>query len=60
MLFPPSQCSEQRGVIEQVTKRNWGRVWEAKGLWNLLDRFEERVATPGDGERPARPVPRTR
>ena len=28
----------QRGVLKQVTKRNWGRVWEAKGLWNLLDR----------------------
>jgi Fic family protein len=39
---------EERGVLEQVTKRNWGRVWEAKGLWNLLDRFEERLATPRD------------
>lgn len=35
-----------RGVLEQVTKRNWGRVWQAKGLWSLLDRFEERLATP--------------
>lgn len=50
---------EQRGVVEQVTKRSWGRVWEARGLWNLLDRFEEQVATPDNGERPARPAPRT-
>jgi predicted ArsR family transcriptional regulator len=28
---------EERGVIKQVTKRNWGRVWEPRGLWNLLD-----------------------
>lgn len=50
---------EARGVLKQVTKRNWGRVWEAKGLWNLLDRFEERLATPeGDG-RPGTPAPRT-
>lgn len=36
---------EKRGVITQVTKRNWGRVWEAQGLWNLLDGFEKRLAT---------------
>jgi Fic family protein len=51
---------EERGVLEQVTKRNWGRVWEAKGLWNLLDRFEERLATPQYGHRPNRPAPQTR
>jgi len=51
---------EDRGVVKQVTKRNWGRVWEAKGLWNLLDRFEERLATPTGGGRPSRPAPRTR
>lgn len=49
-----------RGVLEQVTKRNWGRVWQAKGLWNLLDRFEERLATSTGQDRPARPAPRTR
>lgn len=49
-----------RGVLEQVTKRNWGRVWQAKGLWNLLDRFEERLATPAGQARPGRPAPRTR
>lgn len=49
----------ERGVLKQVTKRSWGRVWEAKGLWNLLDRFEERLAIPVDRNRPVRPVPRT-
>ena len=51
---------EERGILKQVTKRNWGRVWEARGLWNLLDRFEERLATPRGGDRAARPAPRTR
>ena len=50
----------ERGVLKQVTKRNWGRVWEARGLWSLLDRFEERLATPADQDRPRRPAPRTR
>ncbi len=51
---------EGRGVLEQVTKRNWGRVWEANGLWNLVDRFEERLATPPGRDRPGRPAPQTR
>jgi Fic family protein len=51
---------EERGVLEQATKRNWGRVWEAKGLWNLVDRFEERLATPSDRDRPGRAAPQTR
>lgn len=50
----------ERGVLKQVTKRNWGRVWEAKGLWNLLDRFEERLATPAGQDRLSRPAPQTR
>jgi len=41
---------EERGVIKQVTKRNWARVWEARGLWNLLDRYEERLASPESGD----------
>jgi len=40
----------ERGVIEQVTKRNWGRAWEAKGLWKLLDQFEERLLGIGRPE----------
>ncbi len=50
----------ERGVLKQVTKRNWGRVWEARGLWSLLDRFEERLATPAGQDRPSRPAPQTR
>lgn len=46
------------GVVEQVTKRNWGRVWEARGLWNLLDRFEERLSTDPSGGK-SRPAPHT-
>jgi len=40
---------EQRGVIKQVTKRNWGRVWEAQGLWSLLDRYEKRLGSMSPG-----------
>jgi Fic family protein len=34
----------ERGVIKEVTKRSWGRVWEARGLWSLLDGYERRLA----------------
>jgi Fic family protein len=50
----------ERGVLDQVTKGNWGRAWQAKGLWNLLDRFEERLATPADQAHSSKPAPRTR
>jgi Fic family protein len=36
---------ERRHVVKQVTKRDWGRVWEAQGLWNLLDRYERGVGS---------------
>lgn len=42
---------ETRGVIKQVTRRNWGRVWEAEGLWNLLDRYERGVGSIGEEPR---------
>lgn len=38
---------ERRGVIKLVTKRNRGRVWEAEGLWRLLDRYERGVGSIG-------------
>ena len=50
----------ERGILKQVTKRNWGRAWEAVGLWNLLDRFEERLATLNGQDRPGRAAPTTR
>jgi len=34
---------EERRVVKQVGNRSWGRVWEARGLWQLLDSFERRV-----------------
>jgi Fic family protein len=51
----------ERGVVDQVTGKRWGRVWEANGLWNLLDRFERRLATREGARRRARPLssPRT-
>lgn len=45
---------ETRGVIKQVTKRNWGRVWEAEGLWSLLDRYERGVGSIEHTPREAR------
>lgn len=51
---------QDRSVIKQVTKRHWGRVWEAQGLWNLLDRFEGQIATPAGAAQPVRHAPRTR
>jgi len=45
---------ETRGVIKQVTKRSWGRVWEAEGLWSLLDRYERAVGSIGPAPRKAR------
>lgn len=37
---------EEKRVLKQVTKRNWGRVWEARGLWKLLDGYEKGLAAP--------------
>jgi Fic family protein len=42
---------EQRGVLRRTSKRSWGRVWEAQGLWSLLDRFEKRLALPAQPRR---------
>jgi Fic family protein len=51
---------EERGVLARASKKNWGRVWEAKGLWNLLDRFEQSLATPDGKQRVTRAAPTTR
>jgi hypothetical protein len=34
------------GVLEEITKRKWGRAWECVGLFRLLDAFDREVATP--------------
>ena len=42
---------DRAGVVKEVTKRKWGRAWEAVGLFALLDGFERRLATPPGGVR---------
>ena len=51
---------EERGVVVKTSSKVRGRVWEAKGLWNLLDRFEQRLATPDGVANATRPAPQTR
>jgi Fic family protein len=51
---------DERGVVVRANQRDWGRVWEASGLWNLLDRFEQSLATPDGRRRAGRAAPRTR
>jgi Fic family protein len=36
---------EKAGVVKEVTRRKWGRAWEAVGLFALLDGFERKLAT---------------
>ncbi|MDP9245975.1 MAG: Fic family protein [Chloroflexota bacterium] len=42
---------EDAGILREVTKRKWGRAWEAAGLFALLDGFERKLATPQDAPR---------
>jgi len=50
---------DKAGVVKEVTKRKWGRAWEAVGLFALLDGFERRLATPnGAGGVRKRAAPR--
>lgn len=51
---------ETHGVIVRANSGRWRRAWQANGLWNLLDRFEERLATSDTELRPSRPAPQTR
>lgn len=48
---------EAAGVVKEITKRKWGRAWEAVGLFALLDAFERRLSTP-PGNRRGRASPR--
>ena len=48
---------QQAGIVTPSQQR-WGRRWEARELFDLLDAFERDVATPGHTSRPARPAPR--
>ncbi len=51
---------EERAVVVRANKGAWGRAWEANGLWNLLDRFEQSLATRVGQSRAGRAAPRTR
>ena len=47
---------EAAGVVTEVTKRKWGRAWEAIGVFALLDGFERKLAaSPGAKHRRAAP-----
>jgi len=47
---------QQAGIVTP-SQQLWGRRWEARELFELLDAFERDVATPGHTTRPARPAP---
>lgn len=46
----------EAGVLSQTSTGKRNRVWEAMGLFEALDAFERRLATPSDDEVPRRPV----
>jgi Fic family protein len=47
----------EKGVLHAITLAKRNRVWEARGLFDLIDDFERELATPEDEGEPARPVP---
>ncbi len=49
---------ESAGVLKRLGSKKWGRMWEAPGVFELLDGFERELATPEGEQRPARPAPR--
>lgn len=40
---------EDAGILKRLNERKWGRVWECDELLDLVERFEESVATPRAG-----------
>ena len=48
------------GVLTAVSGRKRDRLYEARDVFDLVDDFERRLATPAGGRRPGRPVPRRR
>ena len=48
------------GVLTAVSGRRRDRLYEARDVFDLVDDFERRLATPPAGHRPARPAPRRR
>ncbi|MFV2063899.1 MAG: Fic family protein [Chloroflexota bacterium] len=49
---------EKARVVRQVTAGRYARAWAADDLFELLNSFEHRLATPTRGEQPRRPAPR--
>ncbi len=49
---------ERAGVLVPLGNRRRNRQWEAREVFDLLDRFERELATPDDARRPARLAPR--
>jgi Fic family protein len=47
-------------VLRPLNERKWGRVWEAREVFDLLDDFERELATPDGAAKPSRPVPSPR
>ncbi len=37
---------ERAGILNKLSERKWGRVWECDQLLNLVDAFERRVRVP--------------
>ncbi len=48
---------EAAGVLTPLNERKWGRIWEAREVFDLLDDFERELATPEGARKPSRPVP---
>jgi Fic family protein len=46
-----------RGILSLLGERKWGRQYEAREVFDLLDRFERELASPDAGAEPARPAP---
>lgn len=51
---------EAAEVLTPLGDRKRNRQWEARAVFDLLDRFEGELATPEQLSRPARPAPRGR
>lgn len=45
------------GVLTPASARKRDRIFEAREVFDLIDRFERRVATPAGASRPSRPAP---
>jgi Fic family protein len=49
---------EASGVVRQVTAGRYARAWVADDLFEILNEYEHRLATPTRTDQPRRPAPR--